>query len=243
MTTHGRSSCVGHRQPESDKSRAMPSSIQIRFCPCCAIDLIFDSRTSATDWLMPGRSRAAGPIRRQAGDGDQEIKRLVPERRSPRLGDRGTARGEAGDERGKAVAVDDLALGLGRDRFQEFAVGLEAGELVGRGLSRPAGLSLADDAPVRRGRGRSNSDRPRALRERTSPRTPRLRAASGSASSVRFSPPGKSIRKRPSRCRAADTRRRAPVQRDSTPGVAESALGRTETSTRPGTSPTSQRTV
>ena len=53
----------------------------------------------------------------------------------------------------RPVAVDDLALGLRGDRLEELAVGLEAGELVGRGLGGPAGLALADGAAVGRGRG------------------------------------------------------------------------------------------
>ena len=51
------------------------------------------------------------------------------------------------------VAVDDLAAGLRGDRLEEFAVGLEPGELVGGGLGGPAGLALADGAAVGRGRG------------------------------------------------------------------------------------------
>ena len=41
-------------------------------------------------------------------------------------------------------------LGLRGDRLQEFAVRLEPGELVGRGLGGPAGLTLADGAAVGR---------------------------------------------------------------------------------------------
>ena len=55
------------------------------------------------------------------------------------------------------VAVDDLAAGLRGDRLQELAVGLEPGELVGRGLGGPAGLALADGAAVRGGRGRDDA--------------------------------------------------------------------------------------
>ena len=66
---------------------------------------------------------------------------------------------------------------------------------------------------------------------------------SGSASSVSASPPGRVILSATlalssGRYSASRTRRRA-----RRPATVESALGRTDTSTRPGTSPTSQRTV
>ena len=96
---------------------------------------------------------AEAPLGGQAGDGDEEVERVVPEGRGPGLGDRGVLRGEAGDERVEAVAVDDLAAGLLRRGLEVVAVGLQPGELVGGGLGGPAGLALADGAAVGGGRG------------------------------------------------------------------------------------------
>ena len=80
------------------------------------------------------------------------------------------------------------AIGL-----EELAVGLEAGELVGGGLGGPAGFALADGAAVGGGRGGDDAVGPGLLGDVASPRTVPASRPSGSASSVRSSPPGSVI--------------------------------------------------
>ena len=169
----------------------------------------------------------------------------MPEGRGPGLGDRRVARGEAGDERRRGGRRRRARRSvLAAIDFEELAVGLEAGELVGRGLGGPAGLALADGAAVGGGGGRRRRGRRRAAGSRRSPRRCRPRGRRARRRASGLSPPGKrDLEARPWRCRAAGTRRRGPGRARSTAGADASALGRTETSTRPGTSPTSQRTV
>ena len=122
------------------------------------------------------------PFGQQADDGDQEIKRLMPERRRPRLGDRCLARGEAGDERVEASPSTTSPPVLPRSSSGTPGRA-QAGKLVGRRLGRPARLRARRPCPV--GRGRRGDDAVGAgCVERTSPRTLPASRASGSASSV-----------------------------------------------------------
>ena len=160
----------------------------------------------------------------------------MPQGGGPRLGDRRVPRGEAGDERVEAVAVDELALGLRGDRLQELAVGLEAGELVGRGLGGPAGLALADGAAVGGGRGRDDAVGAGLLGD-VGRRVGAGLAAVGLGVERQVVAAGQGdlegdlgVVERPV-LGVADPDRRA---RRRASADAASALGRTETSTRPG---------
>jgi hypothetical protein len=62
----------------------------------------------------------------------------MPKWRRPGLSNRGIARGEAGDKRTEAIAVDNLTLRLCRDCLEVLAIRFEPREFVGRGLSDPA---------------------------------------------------------------------------------------------------------
>ena len=130
------------------------------------------------------------------------------------------------------------------DRLQELPVGLEPGELVGGGLGGPAGFALADGA-VRRGRSRSRRrDRPRAAWGRTWPRTCRLRARRARRRASELVAAGQrdlegdlGVVERPVLGVADPDRQVDGGRRARRPWDAPA------TSTRPGTSPTSQRTV
>ncbi len=84
------------------------------------------------------------PLGGEAGDRDEEVERLVPDRGNPGFLDRGVSGGEAGDECGEAVAVHEFAAGLSGELGEPVAVGLQLGELVGSGLGGPSGLAPAD---------------------------------------------------------------------------------------------------
>ena len=127
--------------------------------------------------------------------------------------------------------------------FEGVAVGLEPGEFVGGGLGGPARLAPAHGAAVGGGRGGHDPVGP-GLAGDVGGRVGAGLAAVGLGVEGQFPAAGqRHLERRPWRCRAAGTRRRGPGRTISIALPARRAFGLTATSTRPGTSPTSQRTV
>ena len=154
----------------------------------------------------------------------------------------GASREERPATNDRGVAIDHLAAGSRGERLEGLAIGQESRELVGRGLGGPAGLVGTDLGAV--GGGRLDADAIRAgLSWDVGGRVGAGLAVVGRRVERQFRPSGSVIL---STTRALSSGRYSAsrtLATTSTAGLPASVPARISASTRPGTSPTSQRTV